>query len=85
MLQPGGLLILGTPDYGTVGWRTIEPLYGFFAPGGYKDEHITHYTREGLVALCRDWGFALEGTGLRLSERADPGPQTGPRAAGTRA
>ena len=22
----------------------IEPLYGFAAPGGYKDEHITHYT-----------------------------------------
>jgi len=41
---PGGLLDLGTPDYATIGWRTIEPLYGFFAPGGYKDEHITHYS-----------------------------------------
>ena len=29
VLRPGGLLILGTPDYDTVGWRTIEPLYGF--------------------------------------------------------
>jgi len=62
VLRPGGLLVLGTPDYATIGWRTIEPLYGFFAPGGYKDEHITHYTREGLVALCRDWGFTLEDT-----------------------
>ena len=62
VLRPGGLLILGTPDYGTIGWRTIEPLYGLFAPGGYKDEHITHYTRAGLTALCREWGFTLEGT-----------------------
>ena len=62
VLRPGGLLVLGTPDYATVGWRTIEPLYGFFAPGGYKDEHITHYTREGLELLCREQGFALEDT-----------------------
>jgi dolichol-phosphate mannosyltransferase len=60
VLRPGGLLILGTPDYATIGWRTIEPLYGFFAPGGYKDEHITHYTREGLIATCRRFGFELE-------------------------
>jgi dolichol-phosphate mannosyltransferase len=63
VLRPGGLLILGTPDYATIGWRTIEPLYGFFAPGGYKDEHITHYTRDGLIALCREWGFTLEDVG----------------------
>ena len=62
VLRPGGLLILGTPDYDTIGWRTIEPLYGFFAPGGYKDEHITHYTRDRLIQLCREWGFALEDT-----------------------
>ena len=36
VLRPGGLLILGTPDYATVGWRTIEPLYGFFAPAGTR-------------------------------------------------
>ena len=85
VLRPGGLLILGTPDYDTVGWRTIEPLYGFFAPGGYKDEHITHYTRESLIQLCREWGFALEDTAYvfrselgfgaaprRRSDRVDP-------------
>ena len=27
VLRPGGLLVLGTPDYDTLGWRTIEPLY----------------------------------------------------------
>jgi dolichol-phosphate mannosyltransferase len=59
VLRPGGLLILGTPDYATVGWRVIEPLYGFFAPGGYKDEHITHYTRKSLTALAASYGFEL--------------------------
>ncbi len=52
VLRPGGLLILGTPDYDTVGWRTVEPLYGLVAPGGYKDEHITHYTRASLTELA---------------------------------
>lgn len=53
VLRPGGLLILGTPDYATIGWRIIEPLYGFFAPRAYAEEHIAHYTRarlEGIVA-----------------------------------
>jgi hypothetical protein len=43
----------------TVGWRVIEPLYGFFAPGGYKDEHITHYTRASLEAIAARHGYAL--------------------------
>src|SRR5438105_6723765 len=59
ILRPGGLLILGTPDYATIGWRVIEPLYGFFAPGGYKDEHITHYTKESLAELAARYGFEI--------------------------
>jgi SAM-dependent methyltransferase len=45
VLRPGGMLVIGTPDYDTIGWRTIEPLYGLLQPGGYKDEHITHHSR----------------------------------------
>jgi dolichol-phosphate mannosyltransferase len=80
VLRPGGLLILGTPDYDTIGWRTIEPLYGFFAPGGYKDEHVTHYTHDRLIQLCREWGFTHEDTAyvfrseLVLALRRDLGP-----------
>jgi len=37
----------------------IEPLYGFFAPGGYKDEHITHYTKASLTALAARHQFEL--------------------------
>ncbi|MFI5365780.1 MAG: glycosyltransferase [Candidatus Binatia bacterium] len=59
VLRPGGLLILGTPDYDTIGWRTIEPLYGIFAPGGYKDEHITHYTLASLTELAARHGLQI--------------------------
>ena len=57
VLRPGGLLILGTPDYATLGWRTIEPIYGFVTPGGYKDEHITHYTAASLRETTRRHGL----------------------------
>ena len=59
VLRPGGLLVLGTPDYATIGWRVIEPLYGLAAPGGYKEEHITHYTRADLQALAPSYGLEL--------------------------
>jgi glycosyltransferase involved in cell wall biosynthesis len=62
VLRPGGILIIGTPDYATIGWRVIEPLYGFLMPGGYRDEHITHYTRESLTAFLNEHGFDHEGT-----------------------
>jgi len=60
VLRVGGTLILGTPDYATIGWRIIEPLYGYLMPGGYHDEHITHYTREKLAQIMLRHGFAIE-------------------------
>ena len=60
VLRPGGMLILGTPDYATIGWRIIEPAYRFLLPGGYADEHITHYTREKLIEIITRHGFAVE-------------------------
>jgi ubiquinone/menaquinone biosynthesis C-methylase UbiE len=62
VLQPGGTLIIGTPDYATIGWRVIEPIYGFLMPGGYRDEHITHYTRQSLAAILARFGFIHEET-----------------------
>jgi glycosyltransferase involved in cell wall biosynthesis/predicted SAM-dependent methyltransferase len=66
VLRPGGMLVIGTPDYDTIGWRTIEPLYGLFQPGGYKDEHITHYTRARLVEILERHGFIYEETAYIL-------------------
>src|SRR5260221_9708328 len=62
VLRPGGMLILETPDYSTLGWQIIEPVYGFLMPGGYKDEHITHYSLEKLSEILPRYGFAIEET-----------------------
>jgi dolichol-phosphate mannosyltransferase len=66
VLAPGGTLIIGTPDYATRGWRIIEPLYGHLIPGGYKDEHITHYTRDSLSRILIGQGFVFEETAYIL-------------------
>ena len=60
VLTPGGTLIIGTPDYSTRGWRIIEPLYGNLIPGGYRDEHITHYTHESLSRILASHGLVAE-------------------------
>ena len=57
VLRPGGLLILGTPDYATWSWPLIERLYGLAAPGGYACEHISHYTRAGIQGLLGAMGY----------------------------
>src|ERR1017187_826441 len=66
VLRTGGRLILGTPDYATIGWRIIEPIYGFLMPGGYKDEHITHYTLERLREILARHGIVIEETAYIL-------------------
>lgn len=48
VLQPGGFLILGTPDYAKWQWLVIEWLYKILLPQAYADEHITHYTYDEL-------------------------------------
>jgi len=62
VLRTGGTLILGTPDYATIGWRIIEPVYGFLMPGGYKDQHSTHYTLEMLREILARYGIVIEET-----------------------
>jgi dolichol-phosphate mannosyltransferase len=49
VLQPDGLLILGTPDYAKWQWQVIEWLYKILLPQAYADEHITHYTKRELI------------------------------------
>jgi SAM-dependent methyltransferase len=62
VLRPGGLLILGTPDYATIGWRAIEPVYALVLPGGYRDQRITHYTRDRLVAFAAQHNLEIVDT-----------------------
>jgi len=60
VLEPGGRLILGTPDYDRWRWRALEWLYGRLAPGGYADEHITHYGRTNLASYLRARGMTVD-------------------------
>ena len=59
VLRPGGKLVLGTPDYGRIWWPMIEWVYKRVMPGGYADEHITHFTR---VSMCRE----MEARGVKV-------------------
>jgi hypothetical protein len=54
------VLVVGTPDYGSWKWPAIERLYRILLPGGYADEHIHRYTRDGLLN-------ELSGLGLRVT------------------
>jgi glycosyltransferase involved in cell wall biosynthesis len=62
VLRTGGTLILGTPDYATIGWRMIEPIYSSLVAGGYHAEHITHYTLNELREILTRHGLAIEET-----------------------
>ncbi|HXW07464.1 MAG TPA: methyltransferase domain-containing protein [Vicinamibacterales bacterium] len=62
VLKPGGRLVLGTPDYDRWEWVWIEKAYALAAPGGYADEHISHYTRKGLLELFARRGYVHEAT-----------------------
>lgn len=62
-LQPGGFLILGTPDYDKWQWNVIEWLYKVILPQAYADEHITHYTFDELYnEFISKRGYKLEET-----------------------
>ncbi len=61
VLKPNGRLILGTPDYHHLTWRIIEAIYGKVVPGGYADEHITHYSLQSLTQILQKLGFEILG------------------------
>jgi ubiquinone/menaquinone biosynthesis C-methylase UbiE len=62
VVEPGGFLILGTPDYSKWQWVLTEWLYGKLLPQGYADEHITHYTyRELISEFVDNRGYSIEG------------------------
>jgi len=63
VVKTGGRLVIGTPDYGSGTWQVLEAMYRVFAPGGYADEHITHYTAQGLTSLLEGLGFRKERIG----------------------
>ena len=48
VVRPGGILVIGTPDYARLRWRVLEWLYDRLIPGGYTSEHVNPYTHAEL-------------------------------------
>jgi hypothetical protein len=59
-IAPGGVLVLGTVDYGRWQWPLIERIYRRVRPGGYADQHVTRYTRAALTEALVSRGMVLE-------------------------
>jgi len=59
VLAPGGIFVVGTPDYATVAWPLLEWLYGIVHPKGYVNEHINRYTAASLKASLERHGFEV--------------------------
>lgn len=59
VLNPDGILVIGTPDYGNWQWRVTERLYQLAAPGAYADEHVTHYTFASLTRALESRGYDI--------------------------
>lgn len=61
VLEPGGFLILGTPDYSKWQWNVTEWFYGKILPQAYADEHITHYSYKELIQeFVENRGYTLK-------------------------
>lgn len=60
VLEEGGTLVVGTPDYATFTWPILEWLYGLVHPKGYVNEHINRYTADSLTRALDAHGFTVE-------------------------
>ncbi len=60
VLAPGGILVIGTPDYGRFRWRLAEWLYKIVLPNAYGDDHVSRFTRASLADALVARGFAVE-------------------------
>ena len=59
VLEVGGTLVIGTPDYARAAWRFVEWVYRLLLPNAYADDHITHYSRHRLLEELATAGFAI--------------------------
>jgi dolichol-phosphate mannosyltransferase len=59
VLRPGGILVVGTPDYDRWLWWVLEWIYGKILPGAYAHEHCTHFTNEELTARLLAAGYDI--------------------------
>lgn len=64
LTNPGGKLILTTPNYRSL-WPMIERLLDTFGLAAQMDEvqHVTHFTKAKLTAICDQTGWMVEQVG----------------------
>lgn len=62
VLAKGGVLILGTPDYGRWQWRWIEWWYTRLLPDAHGRAHVQRYTAASLAARLSEHGFVIRET-----------------------
>ena len=57
VLRPGGVLLVGTPDYGRWQWPFIEWWYTRLLPGAHGHDHVQRYTEASLRTRLEEFGF----------------------------
>ncbi|MFN8062355.1 MAG: methyltransferase domain-containing protein [Vicinamibacterales bacterium] len=62
VLVPGGVMVIGTPDYATWTWPFLEWLYDIVHPKGYVNEHINQYTAQSLREALESHGLEIVAT-----------------------
>jgi SAM-dependent methyltransferase len=60
VLRPGGVLVVGTPDYGRWQWPFIEWWYTRLLPGAHGHDHVQRYTEASLRRRLAEFGFDTE-------------------------
>jgi hypothetical protein len=69
VLRPGGVLVVGTPDYGRWQWPFIEWWYTRLLPGAHGHDHVQRYTEASLRSRLAEFGFeALESQSIWRAE-----------------
>lgn len=57
VLRPGGVLVVGTPDYGRWQWPFLEWWYNRLLPGAHGHDHVQRYTEQSLRSRLAEFGL----------------------------
>ena len=64
-LEPGGRLLLSTPNYDAF-WPALEFILNRVSTVSYEEQHITKYNRESLKKILTEGGFTVKNVGAYL-------------------
>ncbi len=52
-----GTVIIATPDYNSLIWKTVEFVYGKLMPNAYASDHKVRFEEQELIEVCLDYGL----------------------------